>query len=134
MNREDIVSKIYSILKAENTIKQVKRDPIIPTELAKTAFPAVYIETSNETIEDLTSSMREAVMEVNIVMYISGKNRDTIRNNVAATIESKLMEDRTLGGNAQDIQLSKIETINIGEASPFASVRLVFDVQYCYTL
>jgi hypothetical protein len=134
MSREDILAEIYSILNAENTLKKVRRDPIIPTELAKTAFPAVYIETANETIEEEAIGLMLSHMEVNIVIYVSGVNRDTKRNNIATTVESKLMLDRTLGGNAKNITLSRIETINPGEATPFASYRLIFDVEYCYTL
>ena len=134
MSRETIVAEIYSILSAESSIKKVRRAPIIPTELAKTAFPAVYIETANETIEEEVADLRMSTMEINIIMFVSGNNRDTTRNNIASTIESKLMEDRTLDGNVQDIALSRIETITIGEAAPFASYRLIFEVKYCYTI
>ena len=42
MNREQVTSKVVELLKEQRSVKfgKVERDPIDPTELAKTAFPA----------------------------------------------------------------------------------------------
>jgi len=50
MSRETIVSEFVKQLKSMNTVKLgvVQRDPIIISELPKTAFPAVYVETVDE--------------------------------------------------------------------------------------
>ena len=55
MSRENIVSEFVRVLKAMNTVKLgvVQRDPIIISELPKTAFPAVYVETVEEDRENL---------------------------------------------------------------------------------
>ena len=128
--REDIVKEIVSLLKAQRSVKLgvVERDPIDPTQLAKTAFPAVFLETTNENIEDITMTMgsdglmREGVMEVNVVLLIG----------------NTLMANRSLPVNnvplVEDIRLSRVETVVIGESAPFASCRMVFTVEYCYTI
>lgn len=137
MNRENIVAKVYSLLKAQKSVKlgKVARDPIVPEELPKTGFPAVYIETTDEDIEDIAlGGLREAAMLCNVVLFVSGANRDKQRNVAVSAIENTLMADRTLDGNCRDIALTRVETISIGEASPYASFRLVFTVKYCYNL
>ena len=40
MSRETIVAEIASQINGLSQIKKVERDPIIPEELGKTAFPA----------------------------------------------------------------------------------------------
>lgn len=144
--REDIVKEIVSLLKAQRSVKLgvVERDPIDPTQLAKTAFPAVFLETTNENIEDITMTMgsdglmREGVMEVNVVLLIGGTQRDTQRNIAVEAIENTLMANRSLPVNnvplVEDIRLSRVETVVIGESAPFASCRMVFTVEYCYTI
>jgi hypothetical protein len=134
MNREDIIAKVHSVLSGMYPLKRVTREPIIPEELAKSAFPAAYIETANEEIEDLTGNLRSSTIEVNIILFVSGIGRDSQRNNITAAIESALMTDRTLDGNVRDIALTNIETVTIGEASPYASYKLVFECEYCYTI
>ena len=56
MAREDIVKQFVTELKAMKTVKlgRVQRDPIIISELPKTGFPAVYVETTDEDRENIT--------------------------------------------------------------------------------
>jgi len=140
--REDIMSEVTTLLRAQRSVRlgKVTRDPIDPDQLAKTAFPAVYIETSNEDIEDITMTMgtsgqeRMGTMEANVVLLVGGRERDTQRNIAVEAIENTLMEDRTLSKIVEDIRLSRVETVTIGESAPFASCRMVFTIEYCYQL
>ena len=140
--REDIMVSIMTLLKAQRSVKLgvVQRDPIDPNQLAKTAFPAVYLETSDENIEDITMTMgsvglqREGIMEVDLVLLIGGRERDTQRNIAVEAIENTLMADRSLDGTVEDIRLSRVETVQVGQSAPFASCRMVFTVEYCYTI
>ena len=140
--REDIMVSVMNLLKAQRSVKLgvVQRDPIDPNELAKTAFPAVYLETSDENIEDITMTMgsvglqREGIMEVDLVLLIGGRERDTQRNIAVEAIENTLMADRSLDGTVEDIRLSRVETVQVGQSAPFASCRMVFTVEYCYTI
>lgn len=140
--REDITSAIVALLKAQRSVKlgKVVRDPIDPNELPKTAFPAVYVETTDEEIADITMAMgsggnwRQGIMEINCVLIVGGKERDTQRNIAIEAIENNLMADRTLGSLVDDIRLTRVETITTGESAPFASCRAVFTVEYCYQI
>jgi len=140
--REDILVEIVERLKAQRSVKLgvVQRDPIVIEELAATAFPAVYIETTDEDIEDITMSMgasgliRKGLMEVSIVLVVGGRERDTQRNIAVEAIENTLMADRSLDSTVEDIRLTRVETITTGESAPFASCGMIFTVEYCYQL
>ena len=140
--REDIMVSIMNLLKAQRSVRLgvVERDPIDPDQLAKTAFPAVYLETSDEEIVDITMTMgtsglqREGTMEVDLVLLIGGRERDTQRNIAVEAIENTLMADRSLDGTVEDIRLSRVETVATGESAPFASCRMIFTTEYCYQL
>jgi hypothetical protein len=140
--REDILVEIVERLKAQRSVKLgvVQRDPIVIEELAATAFPAVYIETSDEDIEDITMAMgsaglmRKGLMEISIVLVVGGRERDTQRNIAVEAIENTLMADRSLDSTVEDIRLTRVETITTGESAPFASCGIIFTVEYCYQL
>lgn len=140
--REDILAKVVETLKAQRSVKlgKVERDPIDPNELAKTAFPAVYIETTDEDIEDITMTMgttglqRRGMMEIAVVLIIGGRKRDTQRNIAVESIENSLMSDRTLDSTVEDIRLTRVEAVTTGESAPFASCRMIFTTEYCYQL
>lgn len=139
MSRESIVAEIASQLKAMNTVKlgKVERDPIVPDELPKTAFPACYIETTDEDIEDVTlgvKSTRRGIMLVNVVVIIGGKQRDTQRNLVVEAVENQLLSDRTVNNTATHIALTGVESMQVGESAPYASVRMVFTVTHHYKI
>lgn len=138
MSRETIVSTIFDLLKKQKSVKfgRVQRDPIVPEELAKTAFPAAYIETTDEDIEDISmvTNIRQGVMLCNVVFFVAGENRDKQRNLTVEAVEATLMSDRTLDGVVEDCNLSRVETITVGEGAPYASYRIVFTIQHCYTL
>lgn len=137
MSRETIIAEVFDLLKAQKSVKfgRVSRDPIDPSELAKTSFPAAYITTTNEDITDLSfTKLRQGIMEVAITLFVGGANRDTQRNLAVEAVEKTLMADRTLGGVAEDCMLTSVETITVGEGKPYASYRVVFTIQHCYTL
>tara|TARA_R100000963_G_scaffold34944_1_gene30330 strand:- start:2121 stop:2561 length:441 start_codon:yes stop_codon:yes gene_type:complete len=140
--REDILVEVVKLLKAQRSVRLgvVERDPIDPNQLAKTAFPAVYIETTDEEITDITMTMgstglgRMGELEVGVILIIGGRERDTQRNIAVEAIENTLMEDRTLTNTVEDIRLSRVETVTTSESAPFASCRMVFTIEYCYQL
>jgi hypothetical protein len=139
--REQITSKIVELLTAQRSVRfgKVQRDPIIPEELPKTAFPAVYIETTDEEIQDITmyaqtQPVREGIMEVAVVLVIGGKERDTQKNIAIQATEVTLMTDRTLDGLVNDCRLTRVESVVIGESAPFTTCRMIFTTEYCYTI
>lgn len=136
-NRESICAEIVRVFKKQRTVKfgRVVRDPIVPTELPRTAFPAVYVESSDEDIEDIAfGGLREGVMEVACVIVISGKDRNTQLNVAIKAMEDSINADRTLDSKAKDCSLTRIEQLEAGDMSPYSSSKVVFTVSYVYTI
>jgi hypothetical protein len=140
MSRENIVAEFVKQLKDMISIKLgvVQRDPIIISELPKTGFPAVYVETVDEDRVDLgmggTTRLRESIMSIACVIVVAGKDRDKQRNVVVDAIEKHIAKDKTLDSNAKDCVLTRIELVEIGESEPYASCRAIFTVKYCYEI
>lgn len=134
--REDIVAECIKMIKAQRGVKlgKVVRDPVVPDELPKTAFPAVFVETSNEDIDRITGQQMRSEMELSLVVLIGGESRDTQRNTVISAIEKTLLSDRSLNNKVMDIRLTRVEAISTGESAPFASCRMIFLIEYCYSI
>ena len=134
--RENIVQQIYTLLKEQRSVRLgvVSRDPIIPEELPRTGFPAVNIESSDEDREYLAGNIVESTMDVEMIITVNGKERDTQRNVVAQSLEQTIVSDTTLSGLVSDIRVSRIENVQNGEAAPYASMRVVYEVKYCYNV
>lgn len=132
--REHIVAEIYSTLLNQRTVKLgvVKRDPIIPDELPRTGFPALSIESTDEERTPLTNTMYESSMEVECVVYVNGNNRDSQRNEVLHAVENKILGSDDIKALVTDIFVTRIENVENGQGSPYASSRLIFTVLYCY--
>lgn len=121
-----------------NTVfKKVTRDPVVIEELARTSMPLAFVQTSNETREDIsmggTAVTRQGVISYNINLYVEGNSGDKRRNELIQSLEDALDADRTRGGNALWGQITEINNIDILESAPYSSVQIVYEVEYCYT-
>ena len=72
MASEDIVKPRVTELKDMKTVKLgvVQRDPIIISELPKTGFPAVYVETTDEDRENITmgaTRLMRSIMQLSLI-------------------------------------------------------------------
>lgn len=134
--REDIVQKMFDLISGQRTAKLgvVSRDPIIPEELPRTGFPSVHIEATNEERLPITGTMFESEFETELVITVNGKERDKQRNTVMAAIEKTLMEDTDLQALVNEMYISRVENIEIGEGAPYASIRMTVFSRYCYTI
>jgi hypothetical protein len=142
--RELIAKNIESVLntsKDQNLsnyrINKVVRDPVVIEDLSRTSLPLIFVESADETREDISMGgsavTRQGTIEFNLNLYLQGESRDTQRNGLIQTVEDVLELDRTRGGNALDTQVTQVELIDIGEAAPYASIRIVVECTYCYT-
>lgn len=135
--REDIASNLVTTVQAVSspTIKKVSRQPFPLDELSQQQYPAVLIQTIEETKEDqeLGSSARTriAILEFGITGYVKTNedNIDTARNNLASAIETQLESDITRGGNALDTEVVSIET-DAGSLFPYGAVLMTVRVTY----
>lgn len=138
--RESIADWFVTSLKDQRDFRvgTVTREPGVNIgELAKTAFPAVLIESSNEVREDITqgglSIVRQSTMDVQMTIWFQNKPNDKVRNDFIEVLEALYDADRSCGGDAMDLQLIRVEVTDVSEAAPYYKMVLIWQVQYVYT-
>ena len=134
--REDIAAHIVTTLTAVSspiTFGKVTREPFELDELSQQQFPAVYIQTADETREDVSIKnsgiTRTGTIDFRIFGFVtngsaSTTNIDTKRNELVTTVETALDSDRTRSGNALDTQLVSVET-DEGSIFPYGIIMTV---------
>tara|TARA_Y100000004_G_scaffold63358_1_gene71003 strand:+ start:40 stop:477 length:438 start_codon:yes stop_codon:yes gene_type:complete len=135
--RENIASNLVTTVSAVSSpsIKKVSRQPFPLDELSQQQYPAVLIQTIEETKEDQElgsgAKTRIANLEFGITGYVKTNedNIDTARNNLASAIETQLESDITRGGNALDTEVISIET-DAGSLFPYGAVLMTVRVMY----
>ena len=135
--REDIASHIVTTILAISSpsIKKCTRQPFPLEELAESQYPAVLVQTQEETKEDQElgdgAKTRIATLEFLITGYVKGveSNIDTARNNLASAIETQLESDITRNNKALDTEVISIET-DAGTLFPYGAVLLTIRVMY----
>lgn len=134
--REDITAKVYDLLKTQRSVKLgvVSRDPIVAEELPRTGFPAVNIEATNEERELLAGGMQEVALQLELILTVNGKDRDRQRNVLIDAIEDHVISNSDLRKLVTDITVIRLENVQNGEASPYASIRMVLEARYCLTI
>lgn len=138
--RENIAEWFVTTLKNQTGFRvgTVTRDPGVSIpDLARTAFPAVLVESTNENRQDITQGglaiVRQSQMEVQMSVWFQGKPIDSMRNEFIDGIETLYDADRSCGGNALDLQLVRVEVTDTTEAAPYVKMVLVWNVDYVYT-
>tara|TARA_A100001515_G_scaffold87929_1_gene69893 strand:+ start:161 stop:598 length:438 start_codon:yes stop_codon:yes gene_type:complete len=135
--REDIASHIVTTILAISSpsIKKCTRQPFPLEELAESQYPAVLVQTQEETKEDQElgdgAKTRIATLEFLITGYVKGveSNIDTARNNLASAIETQLESDITRNNKALDTEVISLET-DAGTLFPYGAISMVVRVIY----
>lgn len=145
--RENIAANIIVTLEdmtSPITLKKVTREPFEFDKLSNAQFPAVWIQSGDETREDTTiegaNTKRRGVISYQLVGFVKGKvanhtdegSIDTARNELIEAIEEALDVDRTRGGNALDTQITDIGT-DEGSLDPIGGITVTVRVIYDYT-
>ena len=137
--REDIASHIVSTISGISSpaIKKVTRQPFELDELSQQQYPAVLVQTIEETKEDSElgsgAKTRINVLEFGITAFVktNESNIDTERNNVATAIETELESDITRSGNALDTEVISVET-DEGTLFPIGGIRMTIRCIYTF--
>ena len=135
--REDIASHIVSTILtiSSPSIEKCTRQPFPLEELAESQYPAVLVQTQEETKEDQElgngAKTRIATLEFLITGYVKGveSNIDTARNNLASAIETQLESDITRNNKALDTEVVSLET-DAGTLFPYGAISMVVRVIY----
>lgn len=134
--REDIVKNIVDVLK-----DMVDPKPVLVTreffeveKLAITQFPAIYVQTLNETRQDVTmkSNRRQGILTIMLRVYVRGVDLDRIRNDIIERIEETIDTDRRRD-TANTTMISQVVSIRvIPRLAPLGEVEIDIDVRYTY--
>ena len=135
--REDIASHIVTTIEAISSpsINKVTRQPFNLEELAQSQYPAVLVQTQEETKEDQElgdgAKTRICTLEFLVTGYIKGSesNIDTARNTLATAIETQLESDITRNSKALDTEVISLET-DAGTLFPYGAISMVVRVIY----
>lgn len=134
-SRERITSKVIELTNTVRYVKSVTREPVDITELSRTSFPHVFVETANETREHVSfgdGTRRSSDLDILLNIVVYGDSRDSQRNLIIEALERKFAEDPTLGDLAYDSFVTDIQIREIGEAEPYGSAAMIFRVRYFY--
>ena len=130
--RENIASNLLSTISgiSSPTIKKATRQPFQLDELSDKQYPAVIVQTSEETREDSElgsgAKTRIGTIDFAILGFVKGaeSNIDTLRNQLITAIETALESDITRSGNALDTEVTSVET-DEGTLFPIGGIRMV---------
>ena len=137
--RENIASNIASTISgiSSPTIKKVTRQPFDIDELSDKQYPAVIIQTSEETREDIElgtgAKTRQGTIDFVVSGFVKGaeSNIDTKRNQLITAIETELESDITRSGNALDTEIVSVET-DEGTLYPIGGIRMTIRCIYTF--
>jgi hypothetical protein len=135
--REDIASHIVTTIEAISSpsINKVTRQPFNLEDLSQAQYPAVLVQTQEETKEDQElgegAKTRICTLEFLVTGYIKGSesNIDTARNTLATAIETQLESDITRNSKALDTEVISLET-DAGTLFPYGAISMVVRVVY----
>jgi hypothetical protein len=138
--RENIASNLLSVISAISspiTIKKATRQPFPIDELSEQQYPAVIIQTSEETRDDSElgsgARTRHGTIDFIISGFVKGAevNIDTKRNELITAIETAVESDITRNGNALDTMVISCET-DEGSLFPVGGIRMTVRCMYEY--
>ena len=138
--RENIASNLLSVISSISspiTIKKATRQPFPIDELSEQQYPAVIIQTSEETRDDSElgsgARTRHGTIDFIISGFVKGAevNIDTKRNELITAIETAVESDITRNGNALDTMVISCET-DEGSLFPVGGIRMTIRCMYEY--
>jgi len=135
--REDIANNLVSTISGISSpdIKKVTRQPFELDELAQQQYPAVLVQTIEETKEDQElgsgAKTRICTLEFGISGFVKGSesNIDTARNELMTAIETELESDITRNNKALDTEIISVET-DAGSLFPYGAILMTVRVIY----
>ena len=138
--RENIASNLLSTISGISspiTIQKATRQPFPIDELSEQQFPAVIVQTSEETRDDSElgsgARTRHGTIDFIISGFVKGaeSNIDTLRNQLITAIETAVESDITRSSNALDTMVVSCET-DEGSLFPVGGIRMTIRCMYEY--
>ena len=134
--REDIAKNIVDVLKDMSDPKPilVTREFFEVEKLAITQFPAIYIQTLNETRTDVTmkTNRRQGFLTLLLRVFVRGVELDRLRNDIIERIEETIDTDRRRD-TANTTMISQVRQIRvIPRLAPLGELEIEVEVRYTY--
>ena len=138
--RENIASNLLSTISGISspiTIKKATRQPFPIDELSEQQYPAVIVQTSEETRDDSElgsgARTRHGTIDFIISGFVKGaeSNIDTLRNQLITAIETAVESDITRSNNALDTMVVSCET-DEGSLFPVGAIQMTIRCMYEY--
>ena len=137
--RENIASNLLSTISgiSSPSIKKATRQPFQLDELSDKQYPAVIVQTSEETRDDSElgsgARTRHGTIDFIISGFVKGaeSNIDTLRNQLITAIETAVESDITRSNNALDTMVVSCET-DEGSLFPVGGIRMTIRCMYEY--
>ena len=137
--RENIASNLLSTISGISSpdIKKATRQPFLLDELSEQQYPAVVVQSSEETRDDSElgdgAKTRHATIDFLISGFVKGaeSNIDTLRNQLITAIETAVESDITRSGNALDTMVVACET-DEGSLFPVGAIQMTIRCMYEY--
>ena len=136
--REAIALDIIDVLKDIRSPRPVlvTREPFDVEKLAITQFPAILVQSNNETRDTesmSTGGYRRGTIVYNIRGFVRGTELDKQRNELIEAIEETLDSDRYRNLETSVVQNSQITNIEVIERlAPLAEFLISFEVNYYF--
>lgn len=106
-------------------------------KIAITQFPAILVNTLNETREDVSTDLRQGTIDYSLRCYVRGSEIDTLRNNLVERVEEvmEVSRDRDIALNSGNIHnvstvITGVEVIE--REPPLGEVVVNVQVKYTY--
>ena len=133
--REEVINNIVDVLKDMNDPKPilVSREPFDVEKLAITQFPALLVQSGQETRADTSMRGRSGVISYSIRAFVRGTELDKKKNEIIERIEETLDADRKrdTGNFSMRTQVTTISPVD--RLAPLGEVVLTVVVEYKYT-
>ena len=137
--RENITKNIFDQLQNMTNPAPglVSREFFEVSKIAITQFPAILVNTLNETRNDISTDLREGTMAIQLKCYVRGTQIDTLRNDIVERVEEimEVSRDRDITRAATNIHAvsTRISNIEVVERElPLGEVIITVEVKYQY--
>lgn len=106
-------------------------------KIAITQFPAILINTLNETREDVSTDLRQGTIDYSLRCYVRGSDIDTLRNELVERIEEvmEVSRDRDItlaAANIHNVSTTITGVEVIEREPPLGEVVINVQVKYTY--
>jgi hypothetical protein len=106
-------------------------------KIAITQFPAILINTLNETREDVSTDLRQGTIDYSLRCYVRGDQIDTLRNEFVERVEETLEVSRNRDITLTDANIHNVSTTITGvevieREPPLGEVVINAQVKYTY--